>query len=423
MVIKHILFAISFILLFVSGEASACSMCKITKGDRTFVGNNEDAWGLNPKIWFEISEKNSLGVAYVGHKNDFPQGGMNEAGLVYDGFTLYPKEKLNASGTKSIPEISQFVQLIMQNCRTVEDVENLAKQYNRTLINGAMFLFVDANGKYMIMEADTLIMGNEPNFVLVNFRPSEISNPDQVKIPRYHKGLNLLERISDTSLGFCAGVMDTMKACRGELGDGTLYTSVYDLNKKVIRIYFYHNYASFFDFDLNRELSKGNHAIYFEDIFEKNIEYEKLKNYYTPINNYILEYFLGIIGLITIIITLVLSFKMLKFIFRKELKNVENTDVISFGLSIISNCLIILLLPVLFFREAVYYFGIKGSIASYPFPWVEYYPITITTLFIIILIIHISNKYKYSITNVKTLNIILTTIYIAFYAYWNLIIY
>jgi hypothetical protein len=423
MVIKHILFAISFILLFVSGEASACSMCKITKGDRTFVGNNEDAWGLNPKIWFEASRGNTLGVAYVGHKNNFPQGGMNEAGLVYDGFTLYPKEKLNALGMKSIPDISQFVRYIMQKCRTVEDVEKVAKQYNRTPINGAMFLFVDAHGNYMIMEADTLIMGNEPNFVLVNFRPSEITNPEEVKISRYHKGLNLLNRTSDTSLGFCASVMDTMKACRRELGDGTLYTSVYDLNKKVIRIYFYHNYASFFDFDLNRELSKGNHAIYFEDIFDKNREYEKLKNYYTPINNNILKYFLGIISFITIIFTLFFSFKLLKFFFSKELKTVKNTDAISFALSIISNCLIILLLPVLFFREAVYYFGIKGSIASYPFPWVEYYPITITTLFIIILIIHISNKYKYNITNVKTLNIILTTIYIAFYAYWHLIIY
>jgi hypothetical protein len=81
-----------------------CSSFKITKGNRTFFGNNEDACGINPKIWFELGQNNLLREAFVGYKNDFPQGGMNETGLIYDAFKLNPKESLKPSGSKSISE-------------------------------------------------------------------------------------------------------------------------------------------------------------------------------------------------------------------------------------------------------------------------------------------------------------------------------
>ena len=46
------------------------------------VGNNEDAWRENSHIWFEVGREGHYGAAYVGHDDEFPQGGMNEAGLV-----------------------------------------------------------------------------------------------------------------------------------------------------------------------------------------------------------------------------------------------------------------------------------------------------------------------------------------------------
>jgi hypothetical protein len=74
-----------------------------------------------------------------------------------------------------------------------------------------MYLLIDPSGKFLIVEADTLIHGNEANFIMVNFRPSETKNPNAIKIPRYYQGVNLLKNVSDTTLSFCASVMDTMK--------------------------------------------------------------------------------------------------------------------------------------------------------------------------------------------------------------------
>lgn len=415
---------IIILLALIANNSSACSMCKITKGNRTFVGNNEDAWGLNPKIWFESATTNTLGIAFLGHKNGFPQGGMNEAGLAYDGFTLLPKENMKASGTIPLTDISQFVRQIMQQCKTVADVEQVASRYNRSPITGAMFFFVDATGNYIVVEADTLIRGDDPNYVLVNFRPSETPNPEQISISRYRKGVNLLHTTSDTSLSFCASVMDTMKACRGELGDGTLYTSVYDLNKQIIRIYFYHSYTHYFDFKLEEELKKGNHEIYLASIFPKNAEYIKLESYVTPINNKSITYLLAILSLITLVITGIMGIKLFKKIIFWSRNEISISEVIMLVVSFLMNSMILLVIPILFLREPVFYFGIKGSIAAYPVAYLEKYPFVISVLFLITSILLITQK----IRTLKfpgwliTLNLLICLIYLILFHYWNLIV-
>jgi len=44
---------LTLILLTVNYEASACSGYKITLGNKTIFGSNEDAWRVTPHIWFE----------------------------------------------------------------------------------------------------------------------------------------------------------------------------------------------------------------------------------------------------------------------------------------------------------------------------------------------------------------------------------
>ena len=54
-------------------------MFKITQGGKTLVGNNEDYWNPNTRVWFEQSEGEKMGAMYVGFDDLYPQGGMNEA--------------------------------------------------------------------------------------------------------------------------------------------------------------------------------------------------------------------------------------------------------------------------------------------------------------------------------------------------------
>lgn len=61
-----------FILLSLVQSAWACSGYKITVGDKTIVGCNEDAWRATPHIWFENTGR--FGAAFTGSRFDGPHG-------------------------------------------------------------------------------------------------------------------------------------------------------------------------------------------------------------------------------------------------------------------------------------------------------------------------------------------------------------
>jgi hypothetical protein len=276
---------LTFLLLFVIDYARPCSMFKITVFGKTMVGNNEDAWRVNSRIWFETGKGGRFGAAYVGHDDGFPQGGLNEAGLVYDGFSVYRRALRPAAGKKKIEDFGGFLKSILQQCATVQEVQRFVNQFDRSRCNGSMLLFVDKSGNYLVVEADTTIPGHDEKYVLANFCPSITPNLDDVKIGRYKRGRAFLQNKEDTSLRFCTSMMDTMHVCRSRLGDGTTYTTIYDLQKNLIYLYFYHDYRHCVSFDLGRELAKGDHRILMTDLFAPNPEYIRFTRFKTPFNN------------------------------------------------------------------------------------------------------------------------------------------
>ena len=66
---------------------NACSMYKVTKEGKTIVGNNEDWLSPNSQFWFEQGKDGTYGVMYMGQLDGFAQGAINEAGLMFDGFS------------------------------------------------------------------------------------------------------------------------------------------------------------------------------------------------------------------------------------------------------------------------------------------------------------------------------------------------
>jgi hypothetical protein len=139
----HLGFFFLFIQLSASKQALPCSMFKITLYGKTMVGNNEDAWRVNSRIWFETGRQRCYGAAYLGHDDGFPQGGMNEAGLIYDGFAVYPRPLHPQAGKRKTGAPGDFLKGILQKCSTVEQVREYVNRYDRSIFNNSMLLFVD----------------------------------------------------------------------------------------------------------------------------------------------------------------------------------------------------------------------------------------------------------------------------------------
>ena len=180
----------------------------------------------------------------------------------------------------------------MQNCTTVEDVRNYAIKFNGRF-NGGVLFFADKFGKYLIMEPDTMTLGNNAKYIIANFCPSTTSDKQKLNFERYKRGNDfLLNHTNDTSSNYCLALVDTMHECRYKIGDGTMYSFIADLEEGNFSLYFYHDFKHNKEFNLKTELAKGNHSFEMLDIFPPNTDYKKLVNFKTPHNNGTMRLFL-----------------------------------------------------------------------------------------------------------------------------------
>jgi len=241
-------------------------MYKLTADGKTMVGCNEDAWRTTSRIWFQ-NARNPLeyGTAFtgsrvVGQNKYAPQSGMNEVGLVFSRLgSYYPKQNLPLGEKKEITNEVDFLTDILHNCATVDEVKKYMEQYDHSVFIDDVFMYIDSTGKYLVVEPYNLIIGNDRNYVLSNFCPSITDNQNARRLERYRNGADYLKsHQANASLDFCRSLSDTMHVCRSRNGDGTLLTSIWDIQKGNINLYFYHDYDSTVQFNLVEELEKGD---------------------------------------------------------------------------------------------------------------------------------------------------------------------
>lgn len=254
--------AISVFGFILIPNAFSCSMVKLTRNGKTIVGNNEDWFNPNTRIWFETRRNGGFGAMYVGFENMFPQGGMNEAGLVFDGFGQSYRAVTDTIGKLKIPP-GDLYKKIMQECATVDEVKNVFNQYNRDFWSSAVLRFIDKSGKYLYVDGDSLIIGDNATFVQTNVRPYE-----NKECWRLEKATRLVADSYNTSIDYCTSVMDSVH--QGGNWGGSVYTTIYDLNEGKIYLYYFYDYKHKVTFDLKDELLKGDRVLIMPELFPEN---------------------------------------------------------------------------------------------------------------------------------------------------------
>jgi hypothetical protein len=291
---KIIAVLISVLLLFFYKTGKPCSSYKVTSNGKTMVGSNYDNWLTTPRIWFET---NGYGASFSGARFEeehgfAPQTGLNEFGLSFISLSAVPGNGIPDPNKKQIASRTVYLKDILHTCKTVEEVKKYIEQYDHSSLLEEVFLYVDRSGKYLVVEPYTSTLGSDAKYVLANFCPSTIDDFSKIKQAKYVKGIAFLKNKIDSSLAFCTALSDTMHVCREKLGDGTLLTSILDLNQGVVHLYFYHDYKHHVQFNLKEELLKGNHFYEISALFPSNSEFIKLIGFKTPLNNPVLQWFM-----------------------------------------------------------------------------------------------------------------------------------
>ncbi|MFA9452999.1 MAG: hypothetical protein ACERK6_03715 [Candidatus Aminicenantaceae bacterium] len=81
---RSLLLLLSALLIVVS-TAQPCTFFMSTLKGITYFGNNEDFSDEKTNIWFIPAQEGKFGYMYFSYDNGWPQGGMNDQGLCFDG--------------------------------------------------------------------------------------------------------------------------------------------------------------------------------------------------------------------------------------------------------------------------------------------------------------------------------------------------
>jgi hypothetical protein len=415
--------SIFLLLLLRPDPGAACSLYKITLEGKTVLGNNEDSWGKDPCIWFEPGNEHRFGVAYLGYarKRPQPDGALNDQGLAFDAFTMpHRKETPPKNPTKKDFSYSELTS-IMEHCSSVEQVYAYLEQRNLYQLNGsilfpgAMLFFTDKSGKYLVVEAHKMTWGNSASFALANFSVADTKDCTALPIERYRKGLSFLSnKAASTDLEFCTALSDTMSVNRNKIGDGTLYTNIYDLQEGSIHLFFYHDFSKRVDFTLEEELAKGAHTVAFDTLFPNNKGFQQLLDYLTPGSSNIVYY--AIVA--CLLFFLIAAPYFLLVAFRNKHRSFMSGIA---ALSIILFAYLFILLR----NEAIFYFPAPYSAPNAPFINLSSYVPYLLALVCILVIIRTKKVLK---TEQSTIlfrlilcaNCIIYVLLVGCFIYWKL---
>jgi hypothetical protein len=247
-------------LLLLAAPVSACTVFCVSDDERALAGNNEDYFDPATRMWFVPAEGGSRGRVYFGFANGFPQGGMNEAGLFFDGLAL-EREDVKSSGLPAFE--GNLIDRAMAECATVEDVLALFGKHDRGFLSRAQFLFADRTGDAAVIEGNAIVRKEGRFLVSTNFRASRISGAS-AGCERNRIASRMLGDAREATVDICRKVL---AATHQETPAATLYSNVYDLKKGLVYLYHFHDFDNVVIIDLAAELRKGAHGVELSSLF------------------------------------------------------------------------------------------------------------------------------------------------------------
>jgi tetratricopeptide (TPR) repeat protein len=239
-------------------SGQSCTIVYAADDEMALAGNNEDWTGLFAKVHFIPASEGKFGRVYFGFDVvRFPQGGMNEKGLFFDGSTA---EEVQVPRDPSKPDHGHKIALIfkaMEECSNVKEVLEYFQRYDHSGKWQGQYLIGDRFGNSAIIEPLTVVQKTGRYQVITNFLQSK-TPPEMSREPRCRLAIRLLEESSEVSVNLIRRVLS---ATHWEEYSGsmtvTLYSYICDLKRGEIYVYNFHDFDQAAKINLKEELAKG----------------------------------------------------------------------------------------------------------------------------------------------------------------------
>lgn len=233
---KKLLLLLTLALINTSSKACSVLYYIDKHTGKIYVANHEDYWyNVKPFIRIEPAKKDALARLWYGW-DKFAQGGINEAGLFFDGAVSPDQPKLK--GHKN-PK-GNFGDGLLANCRTVNEAIQYIKDKQLILHNAHMMLG-DSTGNAVVLEWINnklqVIPIQDNKLIMTNYLLSDTTQGNY-PCPRYN---SIAERIAqaeqkgDTvsflqAANFIGGAAQPERAIENGKTGGTRYSTFINIS-------------------------------------------------------------------------------------------------------------------------------------------------------------------------------------------------
>ena len=247
-------------------DSEACTIFSaIDKNGNVWTGNNEDGiFSINTCITVVPPANKTFGYLYFTaskNPNEFPQGGLNDAGLFFDGNAVPVSVYKNFDKKKDFPNgINEMMFTILRNCQTVQEVFNVFKTYRLKGLEVSQLHFADKYGTFGIIVADSMWITKANYQISTNYNLCH-PNKDSINCWRFP----IAERIIKSrkiELETFRDICDSTSQKKW-----TNYSNIQNLNTGDIWFYYAMNYSRPYKTNIKELLKKGNTTFYMYELF------------------------------------------------------------------------------------------------------------------------------------------------------------
>ena len=250
----------------------SCTIFTVTMGDTVLFGNSEDyrLWGVY--AWFMPTQdvftpqgtQTTYGAVFFGFDENgdsadgWPQGGMNDQGLCFDGNALSYYE-LNPHHERDAP-YAHYLAEILWECATIDEVIDWYLSHRIGAEMSYQIHFADASGDAVVVSAGLdeelsfTRIGNESCLVSTNINVADTSR-DVYDCYRYSTAMNMLTAISTEAELTVDACRDVLNAVHQDGTYATKYSNVFDSVNRQIYLWYDRNFNQVAVMDLDDELA------------------------------------------------------------------------------------------------------------------------------------------------------------------------
>ncbi len=257
-------------LLLAVPPGSACTIFYAFDGKLALGGNNEDYTDPDTRVWFVPGEGDQHGRVFFGFSNFFPQGGMNTAGLFYDGAATAELKMEKRAGRDECPR--DVLDRMLATCADVDAAIAYLDRYDIPFMDRAMIFLGDRSGRSAIYEGDEVIRrdASDRYQVVTNFYQSRQSAGEAHcgRLPRAETAFaSSFGKNHALSLSVMRDVIIATHQYDEKSKVATRYSNVYDLANGDVYVYRERDFDRALRFRLTTELEKGRRSLTVAELF------------------------------------------------------------------------------------------------------------------------------------------------------------